>query len=323
MVCHVEKHSGLLLRYGNATGVKQELLREATEIKVNGSFTPNANVRVGIAGEVFMSAVKMISDGTIKMDAGSLFGSLPKVAWEQAVIVDRRNRIFLGLNCLLIQIGENNILIDAGAGATEADRVEDWVIGPSRLMKALKLCGLGPKDISHIVLTHLHFDHCGGCVHLDRAGELVPRFPKAAYYVQRSCLEDAKNPNERSYLMKRDNVTPIQNRVEPLDGDAEIVPGLNVIQTDGHTKGHQMVMFSYGGERILFLGDLIPTPHHLNLGVISAFDSTPDETLAMKRDVLADAEKSGWLLAFSHGHEIKAGYLERRSGETLLKPVEI
>ena len=251
---------------------------------------------------------------------------MPKVAWESNVTTDRKNRISLGLNCLLLQVCGKNVLVDTGVGAKEnANDKETLGLVPSRLLKGLKGVGLTPKDINSVILSHLHFDHSGGCTRLDRSGSLVPTFPKATYYVQRSCWEDAIHPNERCFGTHRDeNFLPIEERglLEFVDGDQEILPGLNVILTNGHAKGHQMVMFTHGGERILYLGDLVPTHHHLNLGVISAFDDSPEETLQQKRDVLSDAEKQGWLLVFSHGQQPKAGYLERRGENTYLRPVE-
>ena len=94
-----------------------------------------------------------------------------------------------------------------------------------------------------------------------------------------------------------------------------------ILRTD--IRGHQMVMFNHGGERVVFLGDIVPTPHHLNLGVISAFDNSPETTLEQKKDLLHQAERQGWLLVFSHGHDTKAGYLERRGMSTYLRPVEL
>jgi glyoxylase-like metal-dependent hydrolase (beta-lactamase superfamily II) len=177
-----------------------------------------------------------------------------------------------------------------------------------------------------VILTHLHFDHCGGCTQLDRAGNIVPTFSKARYYVQRACWEDACHPNERCFASHRsENFMPMAERgqIEFLDGDTEIFPGMNVIVTDGHARGHQIVMFNHGGERIVFLGDLVPTHHHLNLPVISAFDYSPEGTLEQKREILLDAERQGWLIVFSHGYDTKAGYLERRGDTTYLRPVEL
>ena len=273
------------------------------------------------------TAAKIISDGVMKLDGGSVFGQVPKVAWENSVITDRKNRITLGLNCLLLQVGGKNVLVDTGVGSKDNDNDRETLgLVPSRMFKGLKAAGITPKDIHAIILTHLHFDHSGGCTRMDRAGKIVATFPKASYYVQRTCWEEACSPNERClHAYRPDNFIPIEARgqLELLDGDSEIFPGLNVIVTDGHTKGHQMIMFNHGGERIVFLGDLVPTPHHLNLSVISAFDYSPEETLEQKRELLGEAEKQGWLLVFSHGHDTKAGYLERRADMTYLRPVDL
>ncbi|MCH8744966.1 MAG: MBL fold metallo-hydrolase [Chloroflexi bacterium] len=273
------------------------------------------------------TAATILSDGVLKLDGGSVFGQVPKVAWENSVNTDRKNRITLGLNCLLLQVSGKNVLVDTGVGPKENDKdKENLGLVPSRLLKGLKGVGLTPRDINAVILTHLHFDHSGGCTRLDRAGNLVPTFPKATYYVQRECWNDATNPNERCQASHRpENFLPIEDRsqIELIDGDAEIFPGLNVIVTGGHARGHQMVMFNHGGERVVFLGDIIPTHHHLNLSVISAFDYSPENTLERKREILADAERQGWLIVFSHGHETKAGYLDRRGNTTYLRPVEL
>lgn len=273
------------------------------------------------------TAATILSDGVLKLDGGSVFGQVPKVAWENSVNTDRKNRITLGLNCLLLQVSGKNVLVDTGVGPKENDKdKENLGLVPSRLLKGLKGVGLTPRDINAVILTHLHFDHSGGCTRLDRAGNLVPTFPKATYYVQRECWNDATNPNERCQASHRpENFLPIEDRsqIELIDGDAEIFPGLNVIVTGGHARGHQMVMFNHGGERVVFLGDIIPTHHHLNLPVISAFDYSPENTLERKREILADAERQGWLIVFSHGHETKAGYLDRRGNTTYLRPVDL
>ena len=273
------------------------------------------------------TAVKIISDGVIKLDGGSMFGQVPKMAWESSVVTDRKNRMTLGLNCLLLQVGGQNILVDTGVGSKEVENdKENLGLVPSRLLRGLKGVGLTPKDINAVILSHLHFDHSGGCTRLDRAGNVVPTFPKASYYVQRACWDEACNPNERCHVTHRaDNFKPVAEReqIELLDGDCEIFPGLNVIVTDGHAKGHQMVMFNHGGERIVYLGDIVPTPHHLNLAVISAFDNSPETTLEQKKDLLSEAERQGWLLVFSHGHDTRAGYLERRGDVGYLRPVEL
>ena len=273
------------------------------------------------------TAVKIMSDGVIKLDGGAMFGQVPKTDWENNVTIDRKNRITLGLNCLLLQVNGNNVLVDTGIGSKDIENDKEALgLGPSRLLKGLKTVGLGPKDVHAVVLSHLHFDHSGGCTRIDRSGSVEPTFPRAKYYVQSACWDEACNPNERCHAtFRRDNFLPIEERgqLELLCGDSEIFPGLNVIVTDGHARGHQVVMFNHGGERVVFLGDIVPTHHHLNLGVISAFDNSPETTLECKKDLLCQAEKQGWLLVFSHGNDAKAGYLERRGGTTYLRPVEL
>lgn len=273
------------------------------------------------------TAVKTISDGVIKFDGGTMFGQVPKMAWENNVVTDRRNRITLGLNCLLLQVCGRNILVDTGVGSKDVDNDKESLgLVPSRLLKGLKLVGLTPKDIHGVILSHLHFDHSGGCTRLDRTGNTVPTFPKARYYVQEACWREARSPNERcSSTHRPDNFLPIEERgqLELLDGDTEIFPGLNVVVTDGHARGHQIVMFNHGGERVVFLGDIVPTPHHLNLQVISAFDNSPEVTLEQKRDLLTQAQRHGWLLVFFHGHDTRAGYWERRGNKGYLRPVAL
>ena len=273
------------------------------------------------------TSVRLLSDGIIKFDGGTMFGRVPKVHWENMIPTDRRNRITLGLNCLLIQIAGKTVLVDAGVGSKELDNErETYGLVPSRLMKGLRGLGLSPKDVDAVILTGLHFDHCGGCTRLDRAGNLVPTFSRAKYYVQSMCWEDACSPNERCQEAYRsEDFLPIaeKGQLELLYGDTEIFPGLWVKVTSGHARGHQVVLLNHGGERIAFLGDLVPTPYHLDPGAISAFDQFPEKTLEMKKEVLRQAEKEGWLLIFSHGHDQKAGYLERRNGHTYLRPVEL
>ena len=273
------------------------------------------------------TSVRVLSDGIVKFDGGTMFGQVPKVDWETKVPTDRKNRITLGLNCLLLQVAGKNVLVDAGTGTKELDNEkETYGLVPSRLMKGLRSLGLSPKEVDGVILTHLHFDHCGGCTRLDRAGNLVPTFPRARYFVQNECWEDASSPNERCQEVHRvEDFGPIEetSQLELLDGDTEIYPGLWVKVTNGHAKGHQIVLVNHGGERIAFLGDLVPTPYHLDLTAISAFDQFPEETLERKREFLNQAEKEGWLIVFSHGHDQQAGYLERRNGSRYLRPVAL
>ena len=274
-----------------------------------------------------LTKAMVICDGTFKVDGGALFGQLAKMIWETMASTDRKNRVTLGLNCWLFNVGGQWILIDTGVGTNHEERDRDhYGLGPSRMFKELKAVGLTPKDIDKVILTHMQFEHSGGCTRMDRTGAIVPTFSRATYYVQRASWEEACNPSERGrHAYRAGNFMPVADRgqLELLDGDTEILPGLQVIECDGPAKGHQLVLFNHGGERLVILGDLIPTPFHLNLPVISAFDYSPQNTLEQKREILQDAEKQGLLLGFSHGHEVKSGYLERRGEMVYVTPVDL
>ena len=269
----------------------------------------------------------VICDGTFKVDGGALFDQLAKTIWETMASTDRKNRVTLGLNCWLFNVAGEWILIDTGVGTNHPERDRDhYGLGPSRMFKELKAVGLTPKDIDKVILTHMQFEHSGGCTRMDRTGAIVPTFTRATYYVQRASWDEACDPSERGrHAYRADNFMPVAERgqLELLDGDTEILPGLQVIECDGPAKGHQLVLFNHGGERLVILGDLIPTPFHLNLPVISAFDYSPQSTLEQKRDILRDVEKQGLLLGFSHGHEVKSGYLERRGEMVYVTPVDL
>jgi len=263
------------------------------------------------------------------MDGGTLFGQVPKGQWQEWMAPDRRNRVRLGMNCLLVRAGDKNFLIDSGSGQKfSTEKREIYGIGNGQLLPALKSLGLAPQDIDGVILTSLHFEHSGGSTRWDRSGGLVPTFPKAHYYVQAKAFEEAKAPNERGaegYCL--DDFMPLYNRgqVELLDGDTLLAPGVMVRSTGGPCMGHQIAIITHGGERVGFLGDLAPTPFHLQLACIAATDRWPEDTLERKREVLAEAIKDGWLLMFSHAlsDQQRAGYLEYRNGRRHLRSIDI
>ena len=273
-------------------------------------------------------SLTLLSDGIIKLDGGVVFGDLPKISWEQMVRVDRRNRLGVGMNCLLIQSPTKTILVDTGAGSKNKEGFrEEYGLGPSRLQRDLRAIGVTPRDMDLVILTHLHFDHCGGGTKMDRWGEVVPTFPRATYLMQRACWEEATAPSERSKPTYEPlDFLPLEQRgqVAWLDGDCEVIPGVSVEVTGAHAQGHQMVLVDEGSERVGFLADLVPTHHHIDLACIAASDRFPEETLEQKRSYLERAEKEGWLVIFGHGYnEHRASYVERRNGKLHLRPVEL
>ncbi len=256
-----------------------------------------------------------------------MFGVVPKVLWEQCCQADEKNRIHLGLNCLLIRAHGRSILVDTGLGSKVDPKFQDHFAVERKppLDDSLKKTGLAVEDIHMVINTHLHFDHCGGNTH-KKDGQVVPAFPKAKYFVQRGEYEDAVRANERtraSYL--KENFTPVAhvNLWELLDGDTEIVPGVSVVVTGGHTAHHQAVKIQSEGKTALYLGDLIPTVSHLPLPYIMGYDLYPLQTLESKRWVLDRAFEEQWVLVFEHDPRVRMGYVRKDAeGKFFLEAIE-
>ena len=273
------------------------------------------------------AAVNLVTDGTLSKDGGALFGRVPKMDWEQAIKPDRRNRVKMGINLLLIQTPKFNILVDTGLGSKSNDVVKDtYSLNGNKLSKSLKHLNLSPKDISLIILSHLQFDRAGGCTKLDRSGKLVPAFPKAKHLVQKVCLEESKEPSEiEKSFVNQDDFLPLieKDLIEELDGESEIIPGIKTQITGGPSMGHQIVFIEWGSERIVYAGSIIPTRLHINPQHVAAYDVYPHETLEWKKKLIDMAVNDGWLLVFGNEVGHSAGYLSSNSGNLAIQPIEL
>ena len=130
--------------------------------------------------------IDVVTDGTLLVDGGTIFGQVPRSQWELKIKPDRRNRIRLALNCMLVQTPKVNILVDTGAGSKRQEKLKEaYGLNGNKLLRNLRALGLTARDIDIVILSNLHFDHSGGCTKLDRSGNAVPTFPKAKYMIQR------------------------------------------------------------------------------------------------------------------------------------------
>ena len=248
--------------------------------------------------------------GGQKLDGGAMFGVVPKPLWERRIPADERNRIQLGMRCLLIEHESGLVLIDTGSGNKENAKFHDiygienaGANGRTALEDALADLGHAPDDVRLVINTHLHFDHGGGNTWRNDGGEVLPSFPRARYVVQRGEYEYATHTNERtaaSYFPA--NFEPLARAgvLELVDGEPEILPGVRVIPTPGHVPFHQGILIESAGERAFYLGDLVPTQAHLPLPWIMGYDVEPLVTLETKRRILRRAVAEEWLVIFEH-----------------------
>lgn len=267
-----------------------------------------------------------LTDGQLKLDGGAMFGVVPKALWEKYHPADEQNRIRLELGVLLIKARGKTILVDTGIGNKCNPKFTE-IYGVERrptIEQSLAKCGLSSDDIGLVINTHFHFDHAGGNTRRDANGKIEATFPKATYFIQKGEWEDAMHPNERtrgSYLLENYEVLPQNGRLDLLNGDSEILKGISVIRTPGHTAHHQAVFVESEGEKAIFLGDLIPTVSHIPLPYIMAYDLFPLTSIETKRMILEQAAEEHWLLIFQHDPKIRMGRLKKKSGRFLLEEV--
>jgi glyoxylase-like metal-dependent hydrolase (beta-lactamase superfamily II) len=274
--------------------------------------------------------IHAIQAGGQKLDGGAMFGVVPKPLWERRIPADERNRIPLGMRCLLVEHKSGLILIDTGAGNKENEKFHDiygldnaGANGRTALEDGLAALGMKPEDISLVVNSHLHFDHAGGNTYRDATGKVLPSFPKARYVVQRGEYRYAMHTNERtaaSYFPQ--NYEPLREAgsLVLVEGEREIADGIRVIPTPGHVPFHQGILVESQGERAFFLGDLVPTTAHLSLPWIMGYDVEPLVTLETKRTVLARAKSERWLVVFEHDATNAWGHVGNDGKAYVLEP---
>ncbi len=261
--------------------------------------------------------VHAIQAGGQRLDGGAMFGVVPKPLWERRIPADERNRIPLGMRCLLIEHPAGLVLIDTGAGNKENAKFIDiygienaGANGRTALEDGLAQIGVRPEDIDILINTHLHFDHAGGNTFVDGRGVIAPTFPRARYFVQRGEYEYATHPNERtgaSYFDRNYGPTLESGQLELIDGNREIVSGISSLVTPGHTPFHQSITIDSAGARAVYLGDVVPTSAHLPLPWIMGYDVEPLRTLESKRGLLHDAEQGDWTVIFEHDPAVAWG----------------
>jgi glyoxylase-like metal-dependent hydrolase (beta-lactamase superfamily II) len=268
--------------------------------------------------------IAMLSDGLWRNDGGCMFGVVPRELWQREHPADDRNRIRLNLACPLIMRGGAAVLVDTGIG-NRLSVVERKIFdhGEGWLPDGLRALGMEPGDVTHVVLSHLHFDHCGGIVRRRRSGALEAAFPRARVMVQRGELEIARTSrNERlraAYRHVEECLAPLGKSLEALDGDVELMAGLDIRVSGGHTADHQIVQVRDGGGGcFVHLADIVPTRSHMKGPWNQAYDLDALRTMEVKADYLARAVAGGWWVSFAHDDRVLAAQVRNARGRLVL-----
>jgi glyoxylase-like metal-dependent hydrolase (beta-lactamase superfamily II) len=251
------------------------------------------------------TSVALIQAGTFRSDAGTLFGPVPRVLWGRLVTgeIDGENRLLQALNCLVIETPAGRVLVETGIGERVDDKTRAMRAyeGPP-VVPALEAAGVEAGSVDVVALSHLHFDHAGGLLRTDESRA----FPRARIVAQRAEWEIALADNPRlvaSYVQPELALVREWGAEGWVDGEHELLPGVTVIPTGGHSAGHQAVVArggGPGGHTLAFLGDLFMRPWGANPRWVTAFDDFPLDSVMRKAELFGRAADERWLIVLSH-----------------------
>ena len=267
-----------------------------------------------------------INTGFFKLDGGAMFGVVPKSIWNKVNPADENNLCSWALRCLLIEDGNRLILVDNGNGDKQDAKFFSHyhLHGDDTLDKSLAKYGFHRDDITDVILTHLHFDHCGGTIRRD-GDRLVPNFKNATVWSNEEHWQWATHPNDRekaSFL--KENILPIQengqlkfipipNRENPLRqlASANFTDSISIRIADGHSRAMMLPQIQYKDRTIVFMADLLPSQGHIPLPYVMGYDMFPMTTLDEKKTFLEEAVDNNYILFFEHDPKVECCTLQR------------
>jgi glyoxylase-like metal-dependent hydrolase (beta-lactamase superfamily II) len=247
-----------------------------------------------------------IETGNLKLDGGAMFGVVPKSLWNKVYPADEKNLCNWAMRCLLIVDGDRKILIDNGIGDKQnEDFLRHYYLnGDDTLEKSLAKYGYTPDDITDMILSHLHFDHCGGSIkYSPDKTEFKLAFKNATYWVSKPQYEWAIQPNRRegaSYL--KENILPIEEsgHLKLIEKETEILPNIFVRLFNGHTEGQIIPIIKATNKTIAYMADLLPSTAHIPMPWVMAYDTKPLVTFKDKERFYKEALEGDYILFFEH-----------------------
>ena len=250
-----------------------------------------------------------VANGNMKLDGGAMFGVVPKVLWNRQYEADENNLINISMRSLLVVDGERRILFDNGIGDKQDKKFFGYYYlnGLDTLTGSLAELGYGPEDITDMVLTHLHFDHCGGSIKYNEdRSKLVTVFPQARYWVSKPQWELAMHPNRlEGASLLRENILPIKEsgQLELFEGEYDLTPNVQFRLFNGHTIGQNIALIRFGDQTIVNNADLMPMLGNISMSWVCGYDTQPLVTLREKEDFLKESLEHNYIYYFYHDLE--------------------
>ncbi|HHU27359.1 MAG TPA: MBL fold metallo-hydrolase [Bacteroidales bacterium] len=251
-----------------------------------------------------MVTLHIIESGYFLGDGGVMFGSVPKRYWSAKYPVDDHNMCAMALRCLFIDTGDRRILVDAGIGNKHDNRLKFYhPYDQKDIAQAIREIGYAPEEVTDVILTHLHFDHCGGSTVLNTKGKAVPTYPNATYWVSLDQWENYRNPmlfEKGSFFA--DNIEPVHDagQLQLVEGDTRIDEHICLELYDGHSPGQIVVLIDTQQGDYAFPGDVVPTSLNLSLSWVSAYDNSAAIAMEEKKRFLDKAKVDQRTLIFCH-----------------------
>ncbi|MFK8037651.1 MAG: MBL fold metallo-hydrolase [Crocinitomicaceae bacterium] len=250
-----------------------------------------------------------INTGDFKLDGGAMFGVVPKSLWQRTNPPDENNMCSWSMRCLLIEDGDRLMLIDTGIGDKQTEKFFSYyyLFGDYTLQKSIEALGFSLDDITDVILTHLHFDHCGGAIARNKDGQFRTFFKNATYWSNKQHWQWATVPNPRekaSFLSE--NILPIQESGQlkfidrTNDFTTNVFPNIDFLFVDGHTESQMIPHINYKGKTIVFMADLLPSTGHIPLPYVMGYDTRPLITMTEKEKFLNHAANSEFILFLEH-----------------------